>query len=105
DELGMEEDHFVAYGEHIQEEAAMYRKALARRDTAIIEPEVGRYLAKNGMKPPDDPKKRRELYLKALQAAVSTFDKIAQRQRGELVENTLPSAEQLGPRLGAMPWR
>ena len=99
DQLGMEEDHFVAYGEYIQEEAAMYRKALARRDTTIIEPEVGRYLTKNGMKPPEDPKKRRELYLKTLQAAVSTFDKIAQRQRGGLVENTLPSAEQLGPRL------
>ncbi len=99
DELGMEQDHFIAHGEHLQDEAAQYREALARRDTSIIEPEVARLLKRRGMSLPEDAKKRRELHLRALEAAVSAFDMMKQRQRGEVVANALPSGEQLGPRL------
>ena len=98
-ELGMEQDHFIAYGELIEEDAATYRQALARRDTSVIEPEVQRILKRKAMEMPAEPLARRRLHLAALQAVVKAYDLMAQRQRGDLVENSMPSGDQLGPRL------
>lgn len=95
---GMEPDHFLAYGDFIEEEAEVHRKALASRNTATIEPELKLYLAQKGQRLPEDELKRRRLLLRALQAKVEVLDRMRARQRGDL-EVELPMPFQRGPKL------
>ncbi|MBM6593031.1 site-specific integrase [Microvirga sp. BT291] len=95
---GMEEDHFGAYGEALEELEADYRKAQARRDPKIVDPELRTYLKKHGI--PVDPSASwyRDAGLAVLQAHVKAYGLMRERQGGDEVP-TPKLASDKGPKL------
>ncbi len=94
----MEEDHFLAYGDHLAEEHGVYRKALSRADLSKVDGETRRRLREAGR--PADPASEayREVASVVLKAYVRGYGMMLDRQRGEAVPTPAPSAGR-GPKL------
>ena len=91
DGRGMEIDHFEAYGDHLESEEATYRKALARRDPALVLHETKAYLKRLGVQKVDPSAPWfREACLAVLRANVRAFDGMQARQSGDIVPTPKP---------------
>ena len=88
---GMENDHFEAYGDHLESEKESYRKALARRDPAIVLHETKAYLKQLGVQKvaPSAPWFR-EACFAVLRANVRAYDGMRARQSGDVVPTPKP---------------
>lgn len=96
--LGMQEDHFAVYDEHVADLRKEYRRAAARHDPKIVEAELRGALRRRGLSIlPSSPDYHRA-GLAVLQGHVEAFDAMAARNRGEHVA-TPQAAPERGPKL------
>lgn len=96
---GMELDHWLVEAEQeLEPLLAEYRKALARRDIAIVEPELRDYLRKRGAAVEPSTERYYQAGLAALRAHVRAYEGMLARHRGEIVETPKPGVGK-GPRL------
>lgn len=95
----MEEDHFLAYGDALEDLERDYRLALARRDPRIVEPELRAKLKELGL--PGEPEAQwyREAGLAVLRAHAKAYGLKLQRQRGDDVPTPELPQRQRGPKL------
>jgi hypothetical protein len=97
--LHMEDDHFHVYGDLLEEMAADYKGALARRDPRIVEPELVALLRELGLPIERGTPWHHEAGLAVLRAHVKAYGLKLQRQRGEDVPTPEAATIERGPRL------
>ncbi len=97
-ERHMEEDHFLSYGEQLQELASEYRKAAARSDVRIVHAEVRGYLRAKGLPIVAHSQEYHQTALAVLRAHAKAHDLMLRRQEGEVIPTPPPSANR-GPKL------
>lgn len=104
--VGMEIDHYLVLGTHIEELHQDYRKALAMQDARIVEPELNSWLRKNGRTIDPDVPWRSMAALTALRAHVKAYGLLEARQKGDDVPtpvlapaSRMPAASGQGPKL------
>lgn len=100
-QIGMSQDHFVAYGDLLPEFEAEYREAMARRDPSIVFAETNIALKQRGIYLSRSSHEFQSAALIVLAAHVRAYDAMNRRQRGELVQTpaTVNLVAALGPRL------
>ncbi len=96
---GMAEDYDYILGPRLEEEAAEYQRANARRDTTIIDAELRSYLKGRGV--PIDPASPayREAGLAMLRGKVRGYEGRLARQAGKVVEAPARPSTGIGPKL------
>lgn len=97
-ERHMEEDHYLAYGEQLQELVAEYRNAVARSDARIVHAEVRGYLQARGLPIVPNSPDYNVAALAVLRAHARAHEAMLKRQDGEVVLTPPPSADH-GPKL------
>ncbi len=95
----MEEDHFHVYGDVLEEMAADYKSALARRDPRIVEPELAALLRKLGVTAELGSAWYHDAGLAILRAHVKAYGLKLQRQQGEDVPTPAAPTIERGPKL------
>jgi hypothetical protein len=105
---GTAEDHFIVYGEALEELAGEYRAALAKHDPGIVRPETDLAMRRhgvpqaNGLRPEIDRTSPayHEMGMAVLQGHVRAYDAMLRRQAGDVVDTPpMPSLRDLGPKL------
>ena len=96
---GMAEDYDFVRGEQLTEEADGYRRANARRRTAIIDAELRSYLKAKAV--PIDPASPsyREAGLAMLRGKVRGYELLQKRQAGGIVEPPVRPSAGVGPKM------
>lgn len=96
----MTEDHFIAHGMYLEEEAASYRQALARRDiSAVREWELQELLNHQGITVDPAAPWYRDACLAVVHGNVKALDLMLKRQQGEDVPTPEVVSSAKGPRL------
>lgn len=87
---GMADEHFVAYGKHLKEEAGEYREAMARHDPGIVRAETRQAMRRHQI--PIDPTSAtyHQVGMAVLRAHVRAFDAMVRRQKGDIVDTPPP---------------
>lgn len=104
--MGMEMDHYLLLGTHIEERHRDYRQALAMQDARIVENELNSWLRKNARTIAPDMPWRSMAALTALRAHVKAYGLLEARQRGDDVPTPVlaapsrtPAPSSQGPKL------
>lgn len=102
-EFGMEEDHFLVVGEHIEKQAKDYRDALAKRDPKIVLATLKGYLRANRIALKEGTPEFHKAGMVVLQAHVRAYDDLRRRHGGDDVRTPPPpeKAPSGGVRLSA----
>lgn len=96
---GMTKDHFLAYGDLLQEFEAEYREAFARRDPTIVRAETQTELKRRGVRCDPASPEFRAVGMAVLQAHVRAYDAMRRRQAGDAVATPRAASGQRGPTL------
>jgi integrase len=97
---GMAEDHFIVYGDALEELAGEYRHALSRHDPGIVRAETDQAMRRHGVPIDRTSATYHEIGLVVLKGHVRAYDAMLRRQVGEVVETpALPSRGDKGPKL------
>lgn len=96
DQKGMQEDHWHALGDMLEEDAATYRKALARSDPSGLTHERDLALGRLGFTAQLTTDEKHEAGLAVLRGHVRAYKLLLDRHSGEPVETPKP-AKQRGP--------
>jgi hypothetical protein len=99
---GMQEDHFIAYGEELAEMVAEFRQAYARHDPGIVRPETIVALKRRGVPIDRTSPGFHQAGMAVLRGTIRAYEAMLLRQEGEIIETPVappPAAPRVGVKL------
>ena len=90
---GMTKDHFLSYGDLLEELEGEYREAWARSDPTIVHAETQIALKRRGIRLDRSSPDFHNVAFGVLRAHVRAYEAMAKRQGGEIVETPVPSGD------------